>query len=403
MAALNTKIGVPREVTAGENPTIGQLRANTGSFDYTVRPGALLIMRNDGSSFLEPPLSTNPQADAVVMGYADIPGKCQIAGTDNDDADGGALDVNDVAIFLRACAGNIGYFDTGATVNEITADHANRGLPCFAYDTNTLYLTSNGGTLPFAGLIGDVTSRGVQLINTAAIRAMAPLFIEGGSAALGVTASSSMVRAVVTSLAANTEAAGVITADANGAIGAQDGITLVAGDEVWILEGTTNLDAAADAGKYTVTQVGTAGLPFILTRPADWKHGAVISQASDVKVAEGTLYGGCTIRTFAAKGAVVGTDAPAGYPDYVAQQVTLVAGTSTISNVPIKSASKVVMTPTLIGGTPAATTTNYEKKLASGVTAGVLGTAAIIIEAQSVAGTIVNTDVAVLNVGIRNW
>lgn len=400
MAALTGRMGAPRVVTIGENPTIGQMRAETGSYDYTVRPGALLIMRDDGSTFLEPPLASNPQASAVVMGIADIAGKQQIDGTANADGDGGAINDLENPIYLRAVAGNIGYFATGSGANEITSAHANKGRPCFAYDDNTLYLTSNGGTLPFAGLIGDVTDAGVQLINTAAVRAMAPLFVEGGGGIPGVT-SNGTVRAVVTSLAANTESpAGTLTADANGALGTQDGITLVAGDEVFIPEGTTNLDSAELAGPYTVSVVGDGSTKFVLVRPVWWRDGSVISQASDIKIAEGTLYGGSTWRTFAAKGAVVGTNAPLAYPDYVGQAATLVAGTTTLSNVPLRSATKSTLSINRTTANTASSTVQYNP---STLTAGVLGTASIVVQGQVAAGTINASDVSTLNIGVRNW
>lgn len=393
MTALTTKLGAPRRICPGESPVNGQLRA--GTF-YTVRPGSLLI-RRDGSTLLEPPLSSSPRVDAVVVGVHDA--QSQVDGTANADGGGGALDVNDRPILLNARTGAIEAFDTGASANQITASHI--GRPCFAYDDNTLYLTDNGGTLPFAGLIGDVNADGkVQLLNNAAIRAMRPLFVEGGGGVPGVTQNGT-VRAVITSLAANTEStAGILTADANGALGAQDGVTLDPGDDVYIPEGTTNLDSPEQAGPYTVITVGDGSTKFVLARPAWWLDGAVIAQASDVKVSDGTLYGGSTWRTFAAKGAVVGTDAPAAYPNYVAQQITLVAGTKNITNVPVKSASKVVVSMSLRGGTPAGTTTNYQLAAA---TAGALGTASLTVQAEATAGVIVNTDVSVLNVGARNW
>jgi hypothetical protein len=393
VTALSTRLGVGRTICPGESPVNGQLRAGTG---YTVRPGALLIKR-DGSSLLEPPLSSAPRFDAVVVGVYES--QCQIDGMANADAGLGALDVDDRPILLSARCGSIGYFDTGATVNQITAAHI--GRPCYAYDDNTLYLTDNGGTLPFAGLVGDIDANGkIELRNTAAIRAMRALFAEGGSGAAGVTYNGT-VRAVVTSLAANAESAGVITADAVGALGAQDGITLVAGDEVFIPEGTTNLDAAADAGPYTVTTVGDGSTAFVLTRPAWWSNGATISPASDVKVAEGTLYGGSTWRTFAAKGAIVGTDAPLAYPNYVGRAATLVAGTVTISNVPLKSATKSTLSINrTTANTTAATDGGYHP---STLTPGALGTASIVVQAQVLAGTINNADISTLNVGVQNW
>jgi len=399
--ALGSNIGARRYVTIGENPTFGQLRANVDSLDYSVKPAALLISRPDGFGYLEPPLSTDPQASAVVMGIADLPGKREIRGTSNDDSDGGALDADDAPIYIRAVAGNIGYFKTGTSTNEITEAHANRGLPCFAYDDETLYLTSNGGTLPFAGLIGDVIDKGVQLLNTAAIRAIAPLFVEGGGGVPDIT-SNGTARAVVTSLAANTESsAGVLTADANGAIGTQDGVTLVAGDDVFVAEGTTNLDSAEQAGPYTVAVVGDGSTKFVLVRPVWWQDGATISQASDVKIAGGTVYGGSTWRTFAAKGAVVGTNAPLAYPDYVGQSVTLVAGTATISNTPLRSATQSSLS--IVRTTANTSTLTVGGYHPSTLTTGALGTASIVVQATVAAGTINNVDASTLRVSVRNW
>ena len=53
-----------------------------------------------------------------------------------------------------------------------------------------------------------------------------------------------------------------ITGNANGALAAIDGVTLSAGDVLLVQNGA----AFADNGLYTVTQIGDAGTPFILTR-----------------------------------------------------------------------------------------------------------------------------------------
>lgn len=56
-----------------------------------------------------------------------------------------------------------------------------------------------------------------------------------------------------------------LTGNVNGALAAQDGITLIAGDRLLV----KNQVAALQNGVYTVTQVGTGGTPFILTRATD--------------------------------------------------------------------------------------------------------------------------------------
>lgn len=80
------------------------------------------------------------------------------------------------------------------------------------------------------------------------------------------------VRAVTTAaLAANTYANGTLgfgatlTANANGAIAAVDGVTLIAGDRLLVKNEAT----AANNGIYVVTVVDTAGTAYVLTRAND--------------------------------------------------------------------------------------------------------------------------------------
>jgi len=96
------------------------------------------------------------------------------------------------------------------------------------------------------------------------------------------------VRAASTAAIANyTRTANVITADANGALSAQDGVTLVAGNRYLLKNGA----AGADNGLYDVTQVGTGSLPFILTRCDDSNESAEMPPGLLVYVSEGTLNG----------------------------------------------------------------------------------------------------------------
>lgn len=95
------------------------------------------------------------------------------------------------------------------------------------------------------------------------------------------------VRAATTAaLPASTynNSAGTITADSNGAIPAQDGVTLVAGDRLLVKDQSS----AVENGIYVVTQVGDGSNPFILTRASDANTGAEL-QAAAVFVSEGTV------------------------------------------------------------------------------------------------------------------
>lgn len=111
-------------------------------------------------------------------------------------------------------------------------------------------------------------------------------------AALGAVATASAgdwkpsVRAATTAaLPAYTRNVNVITANANGALPAIDGITLQAGDRLLLLHGA----AAADNGIYVVTAVGSGGSTFVLTRADDADTSAEVTPGMRVPVEEGTL------------------------------------------------------------------------------------------------------------------
>lgn len=380
--ATGTKIRVP-------SPRGLVIRQSLPSISYY---GGWLVGRRRGSRYCQVPTSTTPYADMIIEGVAEYIESPPFTASSTADAGGGAIDsITQQPQNIRIVTAPTGWFDqTGTTITE-----AHVGLSAYAVNNNTVSLSDSNGTLPRAGTIDRVNPDGkVSLVFDNKVDDIA------GGDDFDFEAT---VRGVITSLAANSgTTTGTLTADATGAIGAQDGLTLVAGDEVLIQAGTTNLDAATDAGPYEVINPGGVGVAFVLRRPAWWPTGGVMPLGASIKVAEGTLYGRTVWDATAAKGAVIDTDAPAFYPREVIQQVTLVAGTATIANVPVRAAAKVSVHPTVAGGTPAATTTSYQVKLSGGITAGALGTASLIIEAQSVVGTIVNTDVSVLNVSVRN-
>jgi hypothetical protein len=98
------------------------------------------------------------------------------------------------------------------------------------------------------------------------------------------------VRAKTTAaLAANTYANGTsgvgatLTANANGALAAQDGVTLVVGNRLLVANEATG----SHNGIYVVTQVGDGSHPYILTRATDADTAAELVNAT-VKVSEGT-------------------------------------------------------------------------------------------------------------------
>lgn len=94
------------------------------------------------------------------------------------------------------------------------------------------------------------------------------------------------VRAATTAaLPAHTRSGNVLTASANGALAAQDGITLVANNRLLVKD---EAGSHLEHGPYAVTQVGSAGTPWILTRVAEADSTAEVTASLMVLVAEGT-------------------------------------------------------------------------------------------------------------------
>lgn len=90
--------------------------------------------------------------------------------------------------------------------------------------------------------------------------------------------------ATAAALAAYARADNVITANANGALAAVDGVTLAVGDRILLKNGA----AGADNGIYTVTSLGSAGTKWRMTRAADANTSALVTSGMLVPVEEGT-------------------------------------------------------------------------------------------------------------------
>lgn len=103
----------------------------------------------------------------------------------------------------------------------------------------------------------------------------------------------------------------VLTANANGALGAQDGVTLAVGDLVLLAAGA----AGKDNGLYVVTSLGSAGTPWVLTsRFQNFAQGAVTSSLVVQVDFAGTSWGGSEWKLLTAGAITVGTTAQAWYP-----------------------------------------------------------------------------------------
>jgi hypothetical protein len=98
------------------------------------------------------------------------------------------------------------------------------------------------------------------------------------------------VRASTTgALPTYTAAAGALTATANGALAAQDGVTLAAAERLLVKNESGGNQKYN--GIYVVTQVGDGSHPFILTRAGDANASAEVTAGLFVTVSEGTANG----------------------------------------------------------------------------------------------------------------
>lgn len=198
----------------------------------------------------------------------------------------------------------------------------------------------------------------------------------------------------------------MLTATANGALAAQDGVTPAAGDRLWIQEGSTNLTGALDAGLFVLLSAGSGGTPAVFIRAPEWRHNQAIPGNIVSIGGEGTgtapIFAGTQWKSFAAKGQLVGVNAPVCWPEVVLLPVTLVSGTITaVTTVPIRAVAKTAISvnsqPTVA---PNTTSRNWR---ASAVTAGVTGSSSLVVVAESAPGTTNASDVGTYNVEICNW
>jgi hypothetical protein len=394
--ALSNPLGIFRDF---RNP--GGIVSRQARISQTFRPGSLCFARR-GSEHAEIPLSTAPRPDLLVLGT--FVGLASYTSGSVDDGTGGATNTDGSPAMVQMRPGIIGVgngtgFATATSgANQIQAKHVD--LPCFAFDDNTIYLTDNGGALPFAGFVDSVNQDGTVAIRCGEDqRVLFELY-----AAVGLTGATSAttddsVSYAMTNLPAGTFSGGVWTATATGAISTtQDGLTVApaAGDKVMFPPGTltTLVVSAANSGPYECVTAGAMGVAAVYQRTARFAHGAIITPGTRVKVTLGgaTTFSGTVWRadpTTTTK--VVGTDDPVMFPERVLVQKTLAAGTATIATVPLRAAGKFGVYIDFNGGSPAATTTSIQ---ASTQTPGGLGTSSIVLQEQSVLGTLVNTGTA---------
>jgi hypothetical protein len=90
--------------------------------------------------------------------------------------------------------------------------------------------------------------------------------------------------ATTVALPANTRTGNVLTRTGNGALPTIDGVSLAVGNSLLVKDEATG----ANNGIYTVTSLGSAGSPWVLTRRADSDTSEEVTSGMHVPVAEGT-------------------------------------------------------------------------------------------------------------------
>jgi hypothetical protein len=235
-----------------------------------------------------------------------------------------------------------GFADRDFYVAAVSGDVAHSLVGLYEVDMSTLTGDSFTDTDPPAPIYAiNNNDFGKQPYNpsTGAARSVAGCFLridprfstrcvawigpEGVAMAKGIAAASlasPVCRAVITSIAAYAgTTTGTLTASATGAIGSQDGITLAAGDLVFlplVTGGAGGATVAADSGPYVVVSAGGTGVKFVLTRPSWWFHGAAVPEAFTIKIgSEGTAWAGNEWRAFPANASkIIDTDDPHFWP-----------------------------------------------------------------------------------------
>lgn len=146
----------------------------------------------------------------------------------------------------------------------------------------TLYIKADG-TRAFTG---DQSLGGFKITNLANGTAASDAVNKGqlDAVASGVDWKDSVRVATAAALPSNTRTGNVLTATANGALAAVDGVTLVNGEYLLVKDEATG----ANNGLYVVTDVGSGGTPFVLTRRTDADTSGEVTGGMAVWANEGT-------------------------------------------------------------------------------------------------------------------
>ncbi len=171
----------------------------------------------------------------------------------------------------------------------------------------------------------------------------------------------------------------------------------VENDLVLLVRQTT----AAQNGVYVVGTVAGGLAP--LTRLASMPSGYVfLADEFEIAVASGAIFG--HTRWFNAAAGTIATDSPQFFPESVTQSIAFPVNTglSVITNVPILSATKTMLSATVIAFVTGSLTVQYSRQPSTVVASPVIGTASITLMAAIAAGTVNVDDDSTMLVTITN-
>lgn len=213
-------------------------------------------------------------------------------------------------------------------------------------------------------------------------------------------------RAVVTSLPAYTGGgASIMTASANGAWPAQDGVADNLNDVFFVQAGQPNLLSANDSGPWQLTSLGGASSKWTAQRPAWWAAGAAYLPGAVIEIGgEGPIFGGTSWKVFSAAGNI-GTADPGFYVGRINFTAQLGAGTLAFAagTFPcgIRAAKAQLDAVCNTSGGAVTSTVSYGQKAAP--TPGYLGVAAWSVFALAAGQSTNATDTSLLSCELVNW
>lgn len=299
VSSLNTLTG-GLTLAAGSNVTI----TDNGSDTITIAASG------GGGGAVD---SVNGQTGVVVLDTDDIPeGSTNLYYTDaRFDADLATKDTDDLAegstnlyfTDARAQSANTGLY-VGLTGNESVA-----GVKTFASLPESSATPTTANQLVNKVYVDTVSTTGARFVSAARVATVAALptsTYNNGSSGVGAT----------------------ITRVGNGALSAQDGVTLVANDLLLVKDQA----AAEQNGLYAVTSVGSASTPWVLTRSTIYDTSSEIVDGTFFNILSGSTHANQQWRLTVSGAVTVGTTALVYGQSFQIPSITASNGLSAVSN-----------------------------------------------------------------------